>query len=282
MKANPDGFALLSFGVSLLAGLLGCGSRHAAMDRVAPPPTRDRVHGADALCEWSGAVPSSETLYAAIGPGAPTLTPSLRPVVVMAQLDGEGEYEAAMLARVVAPQQDAPWPPLQRDVLWVFEHSDSGWVLRAQQSFETTADGGTYETPQGASSIEPVPLVGSCHHMLAVGVEDAQGGADPRWSETRLELWGLAGNALSPLLRCARSREVVRGPSRAGSRVDRSFDLATPGLVRVQSRGSSVGGVDDSPGADPPPNEEASYQFDGVAFRTDDGDLCATPSCDAW
>lgn len=193
-------------------------------------------------------------LMAALGPAAPSMLEGSEPRVVLAQLDGAGPMEAALVARVAGDTfGDHPSADPDRgatDHLWVLRRTGDAWVVAGHRTFDATQDHGTFEYAAGVTSVRAEPLLGPSHDVLLVTSEQGQGGVDPRWLEHRTALFGLGAGGLQRLFACATRREDVSGPARAGVVVTRRITLhrgPRPTLTVVGSVREDPGVVEPDP-----------------------------------
>lgn len=201
------------------------------------------------------------------------------PVEYSAQLDGQGERETILSARMAQSEEpDDPMSPVTlTDHLVVFECQQSVLVRTADWTFDATPDDGTIECEAGVVRVDMqrVPE----REMLVVTTHQCQGSVDPRWDDERMLFLAYAGEGFDEAFSCSFLEDHATGPCRSGASIRRRINVSdeqTPTIHVTLVRSFDPGACEDEeagPG-ETDLNQEATYSWNGSAFVSSGEDVC--------
>ena len=200
-------------------------------------------------------------------------------MVYSAQLDGEGERETVLGARMgVQGEPDNPMTPLTiTDHLVVFECREGALSLTTDWTFDATPDNGTFDCETGVRRVD-MQRVGA-REMFVVTTHQCQGSVDPRWDEERMLFLAYSGEGFDEVFSCAFLEDHATGPCRSGASIRRRVQISddpTPTIQVSMERSFDPGACEDEEAGAGETDlaQEATYSWNGSTFVSSGEEVC--------
>lgn len=194
-----------------------------------------------------------------------------------AQLDGEGERETLLRARMLQSEPDNPMSEgTLTDHLVVFECREGALAVSGTWTFDATPDHGTIECDTGIRRVDMRRVAE--REMLVVTTHQCQGSVDPRWDDERFRFLAYNGGGFDEVFSCAFVEDRATGPCRSGASIRRRVNISDDPVPTIQvsmQRSFDPGTCDEAPGPDEDAlSQEATYAWNGTSFVSSGDDVC--------